>query len=108
MPLTLPPDDDLMRLALAEARAAEAAGEVPVGAILLSSTGELLARGNNHVLRSSDPTAHAEIVALRTGGLALGNYRLPGTTLVTTLEPLRHVRRRYPARPCRPPRLRRG
>jgi tRNA(adenine34) deaminase len=80
-------DAAFMRLALAEARAAEAAGEVPVGAILVSPTGELLARGNNQVLRTSDPTAHAEIVALRAAGLALGNYRLLGCTLFCTLEP---------------------
>ena len=76
-----------MQLALAEARAAEAAGEVPVGAVIVSSTGEVLARGNNQVLRTSDPTAHAEIVALRAAGLALANYRLLGCTLYTTLEP---------------------
>ncbi len=76
-----------MQLAIDEARAAEAAAEVPVGAIIVSSTGELIARGNNQVLRTSDPTAHAEIVALRAAGLALGNYRLLGCTLYTTLEP---------------------
>ena len=76
-----------MQLAIAEARAAEAAGEVPVGAVIVSSTGELIARGNNQVLRTSDPTAHAEIVALRAAGLALANYRLLGCTLYTTLEP---------------------
>lgn len=77
----------LMRLALAEARAAEAAGEVPVGAILVSAMGEVIARGHNQVLLTNDPTAHAEIVTLRQAGLVLGNYRLLGTTLVTTLEP---------------------
>ncbi len=76
-----------MQLAIAEARAAEAAGEVPVGAVIVSSTGEVLARGNNQVLRASDPTAHAEIVALRAAGFALANYRLLGCTLYTTLEP---------------------
>jgi tRNA(adenine34) deaminase len=85
-------DLDLMQLALAEARAAEAAGEVPVGAVVVSSAGEVLARGNNRVLRDSDPTAHAEIVALRAAGLALSNYRLltptgEGHTLYVTLEP---------------------
>ncbi len=80
-------DETLMRLALAEALAAETAGEVPVGALVVSATGEILARGNNQVLRSSDPTAHAEVVALRRAGLALGNYRLLGCTLVCTLEP---------------------
>jgi tRNA(adenine34) deaminase len=82
--------DDLSRLraAIAEAQAAEAAGEVPVGAILVAPDGEsILARGNNQVLRTSDPTAHAEIVALRAAGLALNNYRLNGCTLYVTLEP---------------------
>lgn len=76
-----------MRLAIAEARAAELAGEVPVGAVLLSAEGEVIGRGNNQVLRTNDPTAHAEIAAMREGGLALGNYRLLGCTLVSTLEP---------------------
>jgi tRNA(adenine34) deaminase len=76
-----------MRLALDEARAAEAAGEVPVGAIVVSPTGEVLARANNRVLRDHDPTAHAEIVALRAAGLALANYRLLDCTLFCTLEP---------------------
>ena len=80
-------DLDLMHLALDEARAAEASGEVPVGAILLSPHGSILGRGNNQVLRASDPTAHAEIVALRSAGVTLGNYRLTGCTLVCTLEP---------------------
>jgi tRNA(adenine34) deaminase len=86
--MTSEADEDFLREAILEARAAEAAGEVPVGAILVSTDGEtILARGNNQVLRTSDPTAHAEIVALRAGGLALQNYRLLGTTLYTTLEP---------------------
>jgi tRNA(adenine34) deaminase len=80
-------DEDLMRLAIAEAQAAEAAGEVPVGAIIVGPTGEIVGRGNNQVLRSSDPTAHAEIVALRQAGLTLGNYRLLDCTLICTLEP---------------------
>jgi tRNA(adenine34) deaminase len=89
---SLPDDLALMQLALAEARAAEAAGEVPVGAIVVSPSGEVIALGNNRVLRDNDPTAHAEIVALRTAGAALGNYRLltptgEGCTLVCTLEP---------------------
>ena len=77
----------LMRWALGEAAKAEAAGEVPVGAIVVSSTGEVLGRGNNQVLRTSDPTAHAEIVALREAGRVLNNYRLLDCTLVCTLEP---------------------
>jgi tRNA(adenine34) deaminase len=84
-------DADLMQLAIAEARAAEAAGEVPVGAIVVAPGGELIATGNNRVLRDSDPTAHAEIVALRAAGERLNNYRLltadGGCTLVCTLEP---------------------
>lgn len=80
-----------MQLALAEARAAEAAGEVPVGAIIVSPAGGIVGRGSNRVLRDSDPTAHAEIVALREAGRALGNYRLltpeGGCTLYATLEP---------------------
>jgi tRNA(adenine34) deaminase len=80
-------DETLMHLALAEARSAEAAGEVPVGAIIVSATGEVIGRGDNRVLRTSDPTAHAEIVALRAAGLALSNYRMLGCTLYCTLEP---------------------
>jgi tRNA(adenine34) deaminase len=78
---------EMMQLAIAEARAAEAAGEVPVGAIVVSAEGEVIGRGGNLVLRSSDPTAHAEIVALRAAGRALNNYRLTGSTLYCTLEP---------------------
>lgn len=76
-----------MRLAIAQAHAAELAGEVPVGAIVVSSEGEIIGRGNNQVLRTADPTAHAEIVALRQAGRTLSNYRLTGCTLVCTLEP---------------------
>lgn len=74
-------------MAMAEARAAETAGEVPVGAVVVSAAGEVIGRGNNQVLRTSDPTAHAEIVAMREAGKALGNYRLLGCTLYCTLEP---------------------
>ncbi len=80
-------DQRLMLLAMEQARAAEEAGEVPVGAVIVSPEGEVVARGENRVLRDSDPTAHAEMVALRAAGRALGNYRLPGCTLYSTLEP---------------------
>ena len=73
-------------VAIAEAQTAEAAGEVPVGAILVHQ-GQIIGRGQNRVLRDSDPTAHAEIVALREAGRALGNYRLEGCKLYVTLEP---------------------
>lgn len=85
--------DDLtyLRLAITEAQAAQSAGEVPVGAIVLSPDGTILGRGQNRVLRDSDPTAHAEIVALREAGRRLSNYRLlapeGGCTLYVTLEP---------------------
>jgi tRNA(adenine34) deaminase len=76
-----------MQLALGQALAAEAAGEVPVGAVVMSPEGELIGEGNNQVIRLSDPTAHAEIVAMRAAASRLGNYRLTGCTLVCTLEP---------------------
>ena len=79
-------DELLMRAALEQARAAELAGEVPVGAVI-ALAGEIIGRGQNRVLRDTDPTAHAEIVAMREAALALGNYRLTGCTLVATLEP---------------------
>ena len=80
-------DETMMLLALEQARAAEAAGEVPVGAVILSPQGEVVAHGENRVLRDSHPTAHAEMVALRAAGEVLGNYRLVGCTLYSTLEP---------------------
>lgn len=80
--------DDLLflREAIAEAEAAERDGEVPVGAVVVLDS-EIIAKGNNRVLRDSDPTAHAEIVAMRAAGAVLANYRLEGCTLYTTLEP---------------------
>ncbi len=77
---------DWMQAALEEARAAGEAGEVPVGAVVFLED-RILARGQNRVLRDIDPTAHAEIVALRAAAQVLGNYRLTGCTLVATLEP---------------------
>ena len=80
--------DDLgaMQAALAEARLAAEAGEVPIGAVAVHE-GAIIACGQNRVLRDVDPTAHAEIVALRAAATALGNYRLAGCTLYVTLEP---------------------
>lgn len=75
-----------MRRALALADRAENEGEVPIGAVLVRD-GELLGEGWNQVISANDPTAHAEIVALRDAGAAVGNYRLPGSTLYVTLEP---------------------
>ena len=75
-----------MRLAIAEARRAEAAGEVPIGAVL-ARDGVRVASGFNHPIGASDPTAHAEVVVLRAAAREAGNYRLPGTTLYVTLEP---------------------
>ena len=80
-------DEVWMRQALTQAEAAEALDEVPVGAVLVSEDGELLAVGHNRTISHSDPCAHAEIEALRAAGKALGNYRLLGTTLYVTLEP---------------------
>jgi tRNA(adenine34) deaminase len=80
-------DGTFMRLALAQADAAQAMDEVPVGAVLISATGELLAAGHNRTISNSDPCAHAEIEVLRAAGKAIGNYRLLGTTLYVTLEP---------------------
>jgi tRNA(adenine34) deaminase len=79
-------DLEAMQAALAEAHHAAEAGEVPIGAVMVYN-GEILARGQNNVIRDNDPTAHAEVVALREAALALGNYRLNGCTLYVTLEP---------------------
>jgi tRNA(Arg) A34 adenosine deaminase TadA len=79
-------DLDYLRAAIAEAQTAEANGEVPVGAVVVHNN-KIIGRGQNRVLRDSDPTAHAEIVALREAGLALKNYRLEDCTLYATLEP---------------------
>jgi tRNA(adenine34) deaminase len=80
-------DLDLMEQALACAREAESAGEVPVGAVIVAAEGAVLARAANAPIARNDPTAHAEMLALRAAGQVLGNYRLPGCTLYVTLEP---------------------
>jgi tRNA(adenine34) deaminase len=79
-------DAEAMALALFEARAAAAAGEVPVGAVVVQD-GVVVGRGQNRVLRDVDPTAHAEIVALREAALTIKNYRLIGCELFVSLEP---------------------
>lgn len=80
--------DDLyfMKLALEEAEKADAKDEVPIGAVLVLD-GQLLSRGHNAPVASHDPSAHAEVMALRSAGQWLHNYRMPGSTLYVTLEP---------------------
>jgi tRNA(adenine34) deaminase len=79
-------DEDYMRLALAEARTAAEAGDVPIGAIVVCE-GRVLARAGNRTIADCDPTAHAELVALREAARAAGNYRLTGAVLYVTVEP---------------------
>lgn len=79
-------DEEFMRQAIVEAEAARGNGEVPIGAIVVID-GEVKGRGRNSVINSSDPTAHAEIVAMREAAKAIGNYRLTGATLYSTIEP---------------------
>jgi tRNA(adenine34) deaminase len=76
-----------MAVALAEARLAAERGEVPIGAVLVGSNGEILARDGNRTIEMCDPGAHAEMLVLRQAGRLRRNYRLPGTTLYVTLEP---------------------
>lgn len=75
-----------MAEALTEAERAHAAGEVPVGAVVVCN-GKIVGRGHNRVIQDSDPTAHAEVVAMREAAAALGNYRLSGCDLFVTIEP---------------------
>lgn len=79
-------DAYFMEQAIVQARRAEALGEVPVGAVVVKE-GVIIATGYNHPIGMHDPTAHAEIMALRAAAKVLGNYRLPGCTLYVTLEP---------------------
>ena len=76
-----------MRAALAEARAAAETGDVPVGAAILDASGTVIARGRNRREADGDPTAHAEIVAIRAAARSVGEWRLDGLTLIVTLEP---------------------
>jgi tRNA(Arg) A34 adenosine deaminase TadA len=80
------PHEDFMRAALEQARLARAAGEVPIGAVLVAGD-EIVARAYNRPISTVDPTAHAEVLALRDAAAQRGNYRLPDTTLYVTVEP---------------------
>jgi len=86
METLLETDERWMRTALAEAGQAREAGEAPVGAVIVRN-GERLAAAHNHPIALHDPSAHAELLAIRRAAVAVGNYRLPGTTLYVTLEP---------------------
>ncbi len=79
-------DAEFMQAALEQAREAAAAGEIPVGAVVVIG-GQIVATGQNRSIRDSDPSAHAEVMALRTAGSMLSNYRLTDSTLYVTLEP---------------------
>ena len=80
-------DEEMAELALAEAKAAGTRDEVPIGAVLVSAEGTVLARSGNRILELKDPTAHAEMLVLREAAAIVGNERLIGTTLYVTLEP---------------------
>ena len=84
--MTMNADASFMQLALDEARAAAAAGEVPIGALIVLGD-KILARSGNRTIRDCDPTAHAEILVIREAAHLLQNYRMPGTTLYATIEP---------------------
>ncbi len=86
MPVTDDVDEQMMRAAIELARDGERRGEVPVGAVVVLD-GEIVGRGFNQPVGAHDPTAHAEIVALRAAGRQIGNYRLAGATLYVTIEP---------------------
>lgn len=79
--------EDIMRLALAEASNAAALGEVPVGAVVIDGAGAVIGRGRNAPIAENDPSAHAEIMAIRQAARHTGNYRLGGCVLAVTLEP---------------------
>jgi tRNA(adenine34) deaminase len=87
MPIFNPHHETYMELALEEAELGRKEGEVPVGAVLLSASGEIVAKAHNQVIGLSDPTGHAEILALRAAAKKAMNYRLPDTVLYITIEP---------------------
>jgi tRNA(adenine34) deaminase len=84
--LAAPSEDHYLYQAIELAREAERAGEVPVGAVVVLNH-EMIGRGNNRTIRDNDPTAHAEILALREAAKSVNNYRLDGATIYSTLEP---------------------
>jgi len=86
MPEISQPDHEFMRAALEEARGAGERGEVPVGAVIVAE-GQIVARAGNRTITDCDPSAHAEMVALREAAKRIGNYRLLGTTIYVTIEP---------------------
>jgi tRNA(Arg) A34 adenosine deaminase TadA len=86
--MTDAPDNTFMQAALQQAQAAAAIGEAPIGAVIVDpATGEIVAAAHNSPIGDNDPTAHAEIMAIRMAAQKLGNYRLPGLHLYVTLEP---------------------
>lgn len=80
-------DEEWMRIAIDVARLAARNGEVPVGAVIVESSGEMLVSASNLTITNNDPTAHAEIIALREAASKIGNYRLLNTTVYSTIEP---------------------
>jgi tRNA(adenine34) deaminase len=85
--MSLPLKESLMREAISEASLAESEGEVPAGAVISRPDGSIISRGHNRVTALPDPSAHAEMLAIREAALLVGNYRLEGLVLVSTLEP---------------------
>lgn len=80
-------NETFLRRAIERAREAESRGEVPIGALIVSAEGDVLAEASNETIERCDPTAHAEILAIRAAGQKIGNYRLTGTTVYSTIEP---------------------
>lgn len=81
------PDEHFMRLAIRAAAEAGFIGEVPIGSVIAASDGRILASAGNRTITDSDPTAHAEVLAIRSAAEAIGNYRLNGATVFSTIEP---------------------